>query len=396
MSKKYSYAKAKLPDWDKVAVADLRVEMKAYVLESVLRKRKESTVFDHVRKLIDEFAEEFDDSEKPLADSYREELASYAKDLYDMTRQKIGSMTPAMFAAALASPDTVSVHMREEIGKAAAFDVTVSDRTAKQFAKRIEIAGSVDVSYSRATPGDTYYREIHKEVKRFLEHDFPEYSKSKDYQIRVNPRNVAEANVRFRKYQEQKASLIADGVRFVYVPSHSNCSERCQPFQGRLYSLDGTKGTHDGRSFIPIEDASEKVTVTSKKTRRTYPAGLFSYNCRHRLERYRDGQNIEQIPKEVIEKQRALEAEQRHMEREIRLLKEQELLYRTVNKVSPNADLLKTAREAKAKAQALTKRYEVFSDKHKIPFYRERVRVVQGEDIYRRTRGKNDPVLEKI
>ena len=396
MSKKYSYAKAKLPDWDKVAVSDLRVEMKAYVLESVLRKRKESTVFDHVRKLIEEFAEEFDDSEKPLADSYREELASYAKDLYDMTRQKIGSMTPAMFAAALASPDTVSVHMREEIGKVASFDVTVSDRTAKQFAKRIESAGSVDVSYSRATPGDTYYREIHKEVKHFLEHDFPEYSKSKDYLIRVNPRNIAEANVRFQKYQERKASLIADGVRFVYVPSHSNCSERCQPFQGRLYSLDNTKGTHDGRPFIPIEDAAENVTVQGKRDpSRKYLAGLFSYNCRHRLERYEDGQNIEQIPPKVIKKQRALEADQRRMEREIRILKEQELLYRTVNKVSPNADLLKTAREARAKAQALTKRYEAFSDKHNIPFYRERVRVVQGEDIYRRTRGKNDPVLKK-
>ena len=396
MSKKYSYAKATLPDWDKVAAEDLRIELKAYVLESVLRKRKEASVFDRIRSMIGEFAEEFDDTEREVADAYREELAAYAKDLYDVTREQIGTMTPAMFAAALASPETVSPRMKTEIGKAASLEIVTSDTSAKQIAAQVERLGSLDVSYSRATPADTYYREIHKEVKRFMEHDLPELSKSKEYRIRVNPRNIAEASVRFQKYQEQKAALIADGVRFVYVPPHSNCSERCQPFQGRLYSLDGTKGTHDGRSFVPIEDASEKVTCTSKKTGRTYPAGLFSYNCRHRLEKYRDGQNIEQIPKEIIDRQRSLEAEQRHMEREIRILKEKELLYRTVNKVSPNADLLRTAREARAKAQALTKRYEAFSEKHKIPFYRERIRVVQGEDIYRRTRGKNDPVLKKI
>lgn len=396
MSKKYSYAKATLPDWDKVTAEDLRIELKAYVLESVLRKRKEATVFDRIRSMIGEFAEEFDDTEREVADAYREELAAYAKDLYDVTREQIGTMTPAMFAAALASPETVSPRMKTEIGKAASLEIVTSDTSAKQIAAQVERSGSLDVSYSRATPADTYYREIHKEVKHFMEHDLPELSKSKEYRICVNPRNIAEASVRFQKYQEQKAALIADGVRFVYVPPHSNCSERCQPFQGRLYSLDGTKGTHDGRSFVPIEDASEKVTCTSKKTGRTYPAGLFSYNCRHRLEKYRDGQNIEQIPKEVIDRQRSLEAEQRHMEREIRILKEKELLYRTVNKVSPNADLLRTAREAKAKAQALTKRYEAFSDKHHIPFYRERVRVVRGEDIYARTRGKTDPVLKKI
>lgn len=397
MSKKYSYAKATLPDWDKVASEDLRVELKVYVLESVLRKRKEATVFDRIRSMIGEFAEAFDEEDVLIANAYREEFAAYAKELYDMTRKQVGTMSAAMFSAALASPDTVSARMKLEIGKSAALEIATTDSYAHKIAEQVEKTGSVDVAYSRATPADTYYRDVHKKVKSFIEHDFLEHSKSKDYLIRVNPRNIAEANVRFQKYQERKAALIAEGVRFVYVPPHSNCSERCQPFQGQLYSLDNTTGTHDGRPFVPIEDAAENVTVQGKRDpRRKYLAGLFSYNCRHRLEKYRDGQNIEQIPPEVIAEQRKLEAKQRYMEREIRILKERELIYRTANKVSPNADLLKTAREARAKARELTREYEAFSDEHHIPFYRERIRVVHGEDIYRRTRGKNDPVLKKI
>lgn len=396
MSKRYSYAKAELPaDWAKKTAEDIKIEIKRYMLESVLRRRKEATIWAYIDQMLNEFHEEFEPEEREIADGYRDELHEFAREAYDSVKTAVGNMPPPLWVASLAPPDTISVQLKTEVERYAHADFTLGAEIAQKMKMHAGLHPD-RMEYSRSTSAETYYAEVHKKNKEFMK-DWVEWSKNKDYLIRVNPRNIAEMNLRFEKYQNEKKALIDNGVKLVFVPPHSNCSARCLPYQGRVYSLDGSSGSVDGRAYEAIENVAEKKTVQGKKDpSRFYYAGLFSYNCRHTMKEYVKGQNIEQIPKDRIERERKLEEKQRTMERSIRKAKEKELMYRTMNAACPNAYALQTAREARKMAQQLNKEYEAFSRKNGLPFYRERTRIISGEDIYKRNQGRRDPILKKI
>ena len=396
MSKRYSYAKAELPaDWAKKTAEDIKIEIKRYMLDSVLRRRKEATIWAYIDQMLNEFHEEFEPEEREIADGYRDELNEFAREAYDMVKTSVGSMPPPLWVASLTPPDTISVQLKTEVERYAHADFTIGAEISQKMKMHAGLHPD-RMEYSRATSAETYYAEVHKKNKEFMK-DWVEWSRNKDYLIRVNPRNIAEMNLRFEKYQKDKQALIDKGVKLIFVPPHSNCSARCLPSQGRVYSLDGSSGSVDGRSYIPIEDAADNVTVRGKRDpSRIYYAGLFSYNCRHTMKEYQRGQNIEQIPKDRIERERKLEEKQRTMERSIRKAKEKELMYRTMNAACPNAYALQTAREARKMAQQLNKEYEAFSRKNGLPFYRERTRIISGEDIYKRNQGRRDPILKKL
>lgn len=396
MSKRYSYAKAELPaDWAHKTAEDIKIEIKRYMLDSVLRKRKESVIWAHIETMLNEFHEEFDEAEIEIADGYKSELYDFAREAYKKVKTAIGNMPPPLWVASLTPPESISVQTKVEVEKYAQADFTIG----ADVATRVKMHAGLhpdEVIYSRATSAETYYAEVHRKNKEFMK-DWEEYSKAKDYLIRVNPRNIAEMNVRFDKYKSEKQALIDKGVKLIFVPPHSNCSARCLPYQGRVYSLDGSSGSVDGRSYIPIEDAADNVTVRGKRDpSRIYYAGLFSYNCRHTMKEYQRGQNIEQIPKDRIERERKLEERQRKLERQIRSAKEKELIYRTINAACPNTYALQTARDARKEAQRINREYEAFSRKNGIPIYRERTRIITGEDIYARNAGRKDPFLKKL
>lgn len=396
MSKRYSYAKAELPaDWAKKTAEDIKIEIKRYMLDSVLRRRKESVIWAHIETMLNEFREEFDEAEIEIADGYRSELYDFAREAYEKVKTAIGNMPPPLWVASLTPPESISVQTKVEVEKYAQADFTIG----ADVAKRVNMHAGLhpdEAIYSRATSAETYYAEVHKKNKEFMK-DWEEFSKTKDYLIRVNPRNIAEMNLRFEKYQKDKQALIDKGVKLIFVPPHSNCSARCLPYQGRVYSLDGSSGSVDGRSYEAIENVAEKKTVQGKKDpSRFYYAGLFSYNCRHTMKEYQRGQNIEQIPKDRIERERKLEERQRKLERQIRSAKEKELIYRTINAACPNTYALQTARDARKEAQRINREYEAFSRKNGIPIYRERTRIITGEDIYARNAGRKDPFLKKL
>ena len=377
---RYAYAKSALPtDWAEKVADDLKIEIKNYALESVLKHRKESVIFDHVEKLLDEFLEEFDEEEIEVGRRHVEELREFARAAYDRVKDAVGTMPTPLFVAALASPETVSVQRKEEIGRHAMVDFAIGNKAASRIAREAMRAAVKDpnaIQYSRATSADDYYRDVHKQVKAFIEDEFPAMKQARNYSGKVSARNIAEMTIRYRKYLDDRAALEAKGVKLVFVPPHSNCSKRCQKWQGRVYSLDGTSGSINGRQYVPIENAVDKVTYTSPNTGKVYPAGLFSYNCRHQIKEYKDGQNIEVIPASRIAKEREIEQKQRQMERQIRKAKEMEQTFQTLNRASPNADVLRKAREARKKAHDLSLAYEAYSRKNGVPFYRERTRII--------------------
>lgn len=384
----YEEAKQKNPDWDKVISADIKSWSKLYIFDSILTKREYKTIIEKIDERIESFVSLID--EKEIADKYRAELHDYAEQAYQWAFEHFGMFTPHLLALAIAGKKEITKAQIKVVEDRAQFVVKFENVTDVRIPQKI-----TGHSYTQGTPGQMFYEDINRLSKKALD-EWVQLEPKPQYFANVNPRNLAEMLVRFETYKRKKQELIDKGVRLVLVPAHANCSKRCQPWQGRVYSLDGTSGTMDGRRYIPIEDASDNVTYTSKNTGKTYYCGLFSYNCRHDLVEYKRGMNIERIPADVIEERRKIEAKQRRMEREIRLVKERAAALRILwHKDGKPEYIRKLAYKYELKARQMKKEYIAYSKENNIAYYPTRLRTMEGENIYIRTKGKNDPLAKR-
>jgi|AGTN01.1.fsa_nt_gi Phage minor capsid protein 2. len=180
--------------------------------------------------------------------------------------------------------------------------------------------------------------------------------------------NLAEMQVRYEAQQDKIAELRAKGVKFVYCSVHADCSDRCFPWQGRIYSLDGTSGTTpDGRSYVPIETATDIYTTT--QSGKVYKNGLLGFNCRHDLYEYVNNVHIPIISKEMQKKESAINTRQRELERQVRFHRERALMFHSV-------DRAQFSKERKA-AIAANKEYMRFSHENGRAYYPDRIKVLK-------------------
>lgn len=137
---------------------------------------------------------------------------------------------------------------------------------------------------------------------------------SQDYAGRRQTlRARAELEVRYDNTVKSIADMRFKGVKLVVVSAHANCSERCRPWQGRVYSLDGTYGTApDGRKYVPLEEATDIYTKNGK-----WKNGLFGFNCRHYLVPYKDGLRFTMPSASVEDKEYKVDVRQRQLERRV-------------------------------------------------------------------------------
>ncbi|MDE7432769.1 MAG: phage minor capsid protein, partial [Lachnospiraceae bacterium] len=147
---------------------------------------------------------------------------------------------------------------------------------------------------------------------------------------KMSLRNLAEMTARFQNTQERLKKLKDEGIEYVVASSHSNASERCQIWQGKVFILDcevgGTYkqkvdltyrprpiGKIDGIDYYSLKDAMLH--------------GFLGYNCRHRLVKYMKGMDLfNEYSANTIAKERGLEERQRYLERKIRKAKEKAAL----------------------------------------------------------------------
>ena len=155
------------------------------------------------------------------------------------------------------------------------------------------------------------------------------------------------------------------GVRLVWIDSHANCSERCAPFQGRLYSLTGESGKEDGIPYVPLEEATDIYETT--RSGRVWKNGCVSgFNCRHKLVDYKKGFRPIKIPQEVIDRERNIDSQLRKYERTIRMYETRALGWKA-------NDRLDLYRRYRAKAKEWTDRYIAFARENKVAFYPSRL-----------------------
>jgi hypothetical protein len=198
-----------------------------------------------------------------------------------------------------------------------------------------------------------YLKENVKPVVDRLVKSFPK--DPDDISGRNSLRNRAEMEVRYARHQEELEELKANGVKLIIVSTHADCSERCRPWQGRVYSLDGTSGTtSDGRKYVPLEAATDHYYTT--KAGKRYKNGLFGFNCRHYKIPYEKGRRFTRYDEETAEREYQVTKNQRALERKVRYYKTLAIENRSIDK--------KAYQLAREKAVEWNKIYIDYSQRH--------------------------------
>ena len=217
------------------------------------------------------------------------------------------------------------------------------------------------------------YRKQVRSVIKSLTVDSPEIQlndvNNKPY--KMSARNYAEMSVRYEANLNDIKNLKNKNVKLVWTSSHSDASPRCQPYQGKLYSLDGTSGTtEDGISYTPLD----KALLGPKGDGNGIING---YNCRHYLIEYMPGSKppVEYDRNSVL-KENKINTKQRNFENNIRQLKLQERLA----KKSGDKEL---AKRLNKKWKILELEYHKFSLKNDRAYFPWRCAISRNETVNR-------------
>lgn len=190
----------------------------------------------------------------------------------------------------------------------------------------------------------------------------------------------AELDIRYENQLNMMDKLKQEGKDLVWISSHPDCSKRCECWQGSLVSL--TKhasnpqksvknykykkssflvGKVDGINVYSLLDIQDVETGYGYKNNI-----ITGFNCRHKLKPYTKGSVAPQeFSKEEIRQQREINQTLRAMERKIRYLKQQAILYNSIDKQQANY--------FKRRAEVLTARYKEFANKNGYAWYQWRI-----------------------
>lgn len=346
-------------------IADTQHELKMYLRDAVLKGEPFEAVQKEVNRIIVKCVKGLDNVD--LIAEVSTAFPAFASRLYVRYQQAFGGYTPKQIEAiaAIAQGQKLTPQMQQAIIKRTPIYITNATPDIGYTEK-----GGVrlpDTAFNRATPLYTYYKDVHREIVQKM-NEIAAMDAKPDYATNVSLRNIAEMTVRYEAQMQMLDDLKASGTRLVWIEPHANCSKRCEPWQGKLYSLDGTSGKIDGFTYEPLEVAMNQHYTT--RAGKVYRNGCISgYNCRHKLTPYSRGNKPIEIPAAVVERQRVLEQKQRQFERAIRFQRERSQLFRGIDN--------RIAAASYKKAAALRKEYIEFSRKNKIPFVEERLRVLK-------------------
>lgn len=343
-----------------IIIEDTTAELKRLLNKAVFGGMSEAEFIKRADKLILDGTEEI--TADGLKTNARTVLRRFARREFNRLRAAlIGNRVGFSFAALalvrkIWNDDTTQ-------GKAEAYRAL--KRIEPAFAGiQIEFAPGRGKSWRWGTPLNGYMQDYMKavnETSRMLAEDTAKDTDGLPLRLK------SEIYVRHEWQEENMRRLRESGERFVWISAHENCSKRCQPYQSKLYSTDGTSGVHDGIRFQPLENATDRYEVT--KAGKVYKNGTLSgFNCRHYTIPYRrDGERPPKLKDERIEQARAIEQKQRRLERKVYHLREKYYAYK-------GNDDIKSAKYYRAAAEA-KKEYIRFCRENEVAWYPSRIQV---------------------
>lgn len=334
-------------------------------------KRQIATLDNTIKKLIDESLSEI--NIPTLKEAARRSLTAF----YREQRRIIGSITPAMLITYLSLLKLSGGGVKPSAGDSAMRQYTAS--ITRSVAKKT--VAELPEYLEFATPLKTYTKNyfnkyIEPTITRLAEAEALDPDSKYYLGRRETLRTRAEREVRHESHINEIANLKANGTRLVIISSHANCSERCRPFQGKVFSLDGTSGkTDDGREYKPIENATDIYTDNGK-----WKNGLFGFNCRHHAIPYSKGYKPPVFSAKTEKKQYEIEQKQRYLERGVRHWRIKAAEYKGLDD--------EAYKKARLKADAWTKRYQEYSVQNKRAWDPYRIRIDAPKHRYQKSESK--------
>lgn len=254
-------------------------------------------------------------------------------------------------------------------------DATVSDQSIRNFWTDQKRGAAVIKDYRKEVANQLKVISATAPIVALNDRDGNSY--------KMSARNYAEMTVRHLANLDDIASFKEEGIDLVWTSSHVDASKRCEPYQGKLYSLNRRTGTtKDGIPFTPLDDVLDGPKGDGN--------GIISgYNCRHYLIPYVPGSTAPiEYNKEEIAKERKINERQRIYENQIRQLKLQQKLA----KESGNTEL---ANRLSKRWHKLDLNYQAFSLDNGKQFYRWRTVIGRDEYIEPNKWGKEQAVSEE-
>ena len=236
------------------------------------------------------------------------------------------------------------------------------------YQKQFEFRRLLDDGTNPGIPVIKDYQSSVKLAVKALAAEPPKIVTTKNGGAYIMPARLrAEMAVRYAAAVENLQRLIDSGVSFCWISSHPNCSPRCSPFQGKLYSLFkgkvtidgkeyGESGTIDGISYKPINEALAGANGDGNGC-------ISGYNCRHRAIEYERGSKPPADYSEAeMKREYAIDKQQRNYENRIRQLKQEEKQLRACG-------MEKEAAEKRKQWRRLTKDYQIYSIENDRAYY---------------------------
>lgn len=345
MKRYVKQAKDEQLNWQTLLIDDAQTDLKLLIKMAVINKWGWQKFNSRAKEIILETVDELELPE--LKAKARQSLANFAVIEYRKARDALRKIDPNLLSSV----------------------VIILEGSYRQKLKASkELASVIQGDYiENAQPLREFSRDYMAKVKKAFS-ELASSSAKDNYSSNVSLRNISEMSVRWNDKQSMLNNLQEKGVRLVWISSHANCSERCQKWQGRLYSLNGTSGMEDGIPYQPLENAMDVYETT--KSGKTYRNGCISgFNCRHELIPYRKGSSPIEVSAKVIERQREINRRQREYERAIRHERTKAEL----------AVLPSERKKYRDKAVELNKKYIEYSKSNNVAYYPSRLQITDDD-----------------
>lgn len=360
MKKYIKQARDENLNWQVIIIEEAETDIKVLIKNAIIFNMSFNTLNARVTRLVNEAVKDIMSSE--LKDRSKRLLLEYATQQYRQIKQATRSVDFSILAAMALASNNKRLTQKEaqQINRTLNRSPTtrgigIEDARFNQYIGYYEIGQALQ-QYSK-----DYMSKVEKAFNELAR------STARDgYASNVSLRNIAEMTVRYEKHVEQLSELKSKDVRLVWISTHANCSKRCEPWQGKLYSLDGTSGNIDDIKYQPLKNATDIYYTT--KAGKTYKNGIISgFNCRHYLIPYEKGNKPVHVPASVVERERKINDTQRELEREVRGYRDLALTFKGIDDIK--------AKQYRAKAIAKNKEYIQYSKKNKVAYYPSRTKI---------------------
>lgn len=347
MTHEIELAKQQGLNWQALLIEETQSEIKVVISEGIMKHLNFKALDLRVKAIIDRLVNELES--EALKIRCRVDLVRFANRIYLMLKPLFVDVDLAVLMS---------------IRKVAEKQATI---------KEIKTAGkylSYDVPnkvFEKAVPLDMYAKDYLKLVEQRMQ-EIAMLEAKPDETSRVNLRNIAEMQVRQERHEEELRGYLDKGIDLVWIVPHANCSKRCEPYQGKLYSISGKIGTIDGISYQPLSDATDNYETT--RSGKIYKNGCISgFNCRHKLQAYKKGNTPVEIPAKVVKKEREINNMQRYLERGVRAWKDKALMAKVQNDTKGYV-------YCRQKAKEWNERYIDYSRKNEVAYYPSRTKII--------------------